>query len=92
MKKLLLLGIVPVILFSDDLKSLLEFAKQNNLKIDFFNKEDINSLQNDFSKSMATKFFGIKGVAEPASLLASKYKTLFLSKRIYGNTTIAASF
>jgi cobalt-precorrin 5A hydrolase len=70
----------------------LEFAKQNNLKIDFFNKEDINSLQNNFSKSMATKFFGIKGVAEPASLLASKYKTLFLNKRIYGNTTIAASF
>ena len=30
MKKLLLLGIVPVILFSDDLRLLLEFAKQNN--------------------------------------------------------------
>jgi outer membrane protein TolC len=30
MKKLLLLGIVPAILFGDDLRSLLEFAKQNN--------------------------------------------------------------
>lgn len=30
MKKLLLLGIVPALLFGDDLKSLLEFAKENN--------------------------------------------------------------
>jgi len=30
MKKLLLLGIVPVLLLGDDLRSLLDFAKQNN--------------------------------------------------------------
>ena len=30
MKKLLLLSIVPALMFGDDLKSLLEFAKQNN--------------------------------------------------------------
>ncbi|ADN09369.1 TolC family protein [Sulfurimonas autotrophica] len=30
MKKLLLLGIVPALLFGDDLKSLLDFAKENN--------------------------------------------------------------
>ncbi len=71
---------------------LLEFAKEINKELVFFNKEEINSLEQNFSPSQATKFFNIKGVAEPASLLASKNKTLFLSKRIYGGITIAASF
>ena len=70
----------------------LEYAKEKSLEIEFFTKEHINSLTQDFSPSQATKFFSIKGVAEPASLLASKNKTLFLNKRVYGNVTIAASF
>jgi cobalt-precorrin 5A hydrolase len=70
----------------------LEYAKSIDKKIEFFNEDDINSLSEDFSPSQATKFFNIKGVAEPASLLASKHKTLFLSKRIYGGITVAASF
>jgi cobalt-precorrin 5A hydrolase len=71
---------------------LLEFAKDSNKELKFFNKDEINLLEEDFSPSQATKFFNIKGVAEPASLLASRTKTLFLSKRIYGNVTIACSF
>jgi len=71
---------------------LLEYAKDMCLDIEFFNEEDINSLTQNFSPSQATKFFNIKGVAEPASLLASEHKTLFLSKRIYGNVTVASSF
>ncbi len=71
---------------------LLEFAKAINKELKFFNANEINELEQNFSPSQATKFFNIKGVAEPASLLASKNKTLFLSKRIYGNVTIAASF
>ncbi|WP_366939780.1 cobalamin biosynthesis protein, partial [Sulfurimonas sp.] len=58
----------------------------------FFSEDAINALTQEFSPSQATKFFNIKGVAEPASLLASKNKTLFLSKRIYGGVTVAASF
>ncbi|SFV64553.1 Cobalamin biosynthesis protein CbiG [hydrothermal vent metagenome] len=76
---------------SDEI-GLLEFAKNINKDIKFFSSEDINELEEKFSPSEATRFFNIKGVAEPASLLASEEKTLFLAKRIYGNVTIASSF
>ena len=71
---------------------LLEYAKDVEKELKFFNADEINELEQNFSPSQATKFFNIKGVAEPASLLASEYKTLFLSKRIYGAVTVAASF
>ncbi len=71
---------------------LLEYAEEKKITLEFFNAEDINALTQQFSPSQATKFFNIKGVAEPASLLASEYKTLFLAKRIYGSVTVAASF
>ena len=76
---------------SDEI-GLLEYAKDVDKEIKFFNEGEINALEQNFSPSQATKFFNIKGVAEPASLLASENKTLFLSKRIYGAVTIAASF
>jgi cobalt-precorrin 5A hydrolase len=75
-----------------DEKGLLEYAANSNKELEFFSEDAINALTQDFSPSQATKFFNIKGVAEPASLLASKYKTLFLNKRIYGAVTVAASF
>jgi len=71
---------------------LLEYAKEHQLELVFFDEDAINALSQEFSPSQATKFFNIKGVAEPASLLASKHRTLFLSKRIYGGVTVAASF
>jgi cobalt-precorrin 5A hydrolase len=71
---------------------LLEYAQSKNLPLKFFNEAEINSLEEDFSPSMATRFFNIKGVCEPAALLASREKTLFVNKRIYGNVTIAAAF
>jgi len=71
---------------------LLEYAKESAKEIEFFDEDAINSLTQEFSPSQATKFFNIKGVAEPASLLASKNRTLFLNKRVYGGVTIAASF
>ncbi len=71
---------------------LLEYAKEQKLVLEFYDEDAINSLTQEFSPSQATKFFNIKGVAEPASLLASKNKTLFLNKRIYGAVTVAASF
>ncbi len=75
-----------------DEEGLLSYAKSVDTALEFFSEDAINALTQEFSPSQATKFFNIKGVAEPASLLASKYKTLFLSKRIYGGVTIAASF
>lgn len=75
-----------------DEEGLIEYAKQKELEIKFFDEDAINALTQDFSPSQATKFFNIKGVAEPASLLASENRTLFLSKRIYGGVTVGASF
>lgn len=75
-----------------DEKGLLEFANNNNIKIQFFDKENINRLENDFSKSASTKFFGLKGVAEPSAILGSKYKELIIKKSVYfKSVTIACA-
>ncbi len=75
-----------------DEKGLIELAHKYNKNLLFFNKEQINALEQEFSESKATKFFEIKGVAEPSAVLASEFKTLFIKKHIYKNTTIAAAF
>jgi cobalt-precorrin 5A hydrolase len=73
-------------------KGLLEFAKDEGFKIEFFSKDDINSVEKEFSASASTKFFGLKGVAEPSSVLASEYKELIFKKRAYfGAITIAGA-
>jgi cobalt-precorrin 5A hydrolase len=75
-----------------DEESLNIVAKQINKELIFYDKETINSLKGDFSPSEAQKYFNIKGVAEPAAILAAKQKTLFVSKHKYKNTTFAAAF
>jgi len=73
-----------------DEEGLLEFVKEYNFKIEFFKKEDINNLEREFSKSASTKFFGLKGVAEPSSILTSEYRELVIKKEVYfGAVTIA---
>ena len=75
-----------------DEKGLLEFAKKYNFDIKFFNETQINNLEGEFSKSASTKFFGLKGVAEPSSVLVSKYKELIIPKEVYDKKiTIAAA-
>jgi cobalt-precorrin 5A hydrolase len=66
-----------------DEKGLLEFASKYNFDIKFYNEQEINSLQGEFSPSQATKFFGLKGVSEPSSILVSKYKELIIPKNVY---------
>jgi cobalt-precorrin 5A hydrolase len=66
-----------------DEDGLLEFAKKYNFEIKFFNEEEINNLEGTFSPSQATKFFGLKGVAEPSSMLVSKYKELIIPKEVF---------
>lgn len=67
----------------NDEKGLLEFASKYDFEIKFFNKEEINSLEQEFSKSQATKFFDLKGVSEPSAVLVSKYKELLIKKEVY---------
>jgi len=71
-------------------KGLLEFARENEFRIVFYDDYDINALQNEFSESASTKFFGIKGVAEPCSLLLSDYKELIFKKEVYFNSVTIA--
>ena len=70
-----------------DEQGLLDFASYHNWEIHFYNKASINDLEQEFSKSASTKFFGLKGVAEPSSILASTYKELIIKKEVY-NTSI----
>lgn len=77
----------------NDEEALYLLAKDLNAELIFFSENDINSLNKiEFSNSKAQKFFNIKGVAEPSAVLASKFRTLFIKKNIYKNTTIAAAF
>ena len=66
-----------------DEKGLLKFANKYNFAIKFFDENQINSLEGEFSPSQATKFFGLKGVAEPSGVLISKYKELIIPKEVY---------
>lgn len=75
-----------------DEEALLQLAEDLNIELALFSDEDINSLDMEFSKSQAQKHFNIKGVAEPAAVLSSRFKTLFIKKNVYKNTTIAAAF
>lgn len=66
-----------------DEKGLLEFANKYNFDIKFYNESEINNLEGEFSPSASTKFFGLKGVSEPSSVLISKYKELIIPKEVY---------
>jgi len=71
---------------------LLQFAKSLNIPLYFFTKDDINQLPNQFSQSASTKFFGLKGVAEPSAILGSDFKELVIPKTVYyKSVTIACA-
>ena len=73
-------------------QGLLEFAKEYNFDIMFYDKDKINSIENLLSNSKATEFFGIKGVAEPSAILSSNYKELVFKKEVYNKKiTIAGA-
>lgn len=84
-------GIASFVAKNDE-EALLAFAGKYKFPLRFFSEEEINSLTQEFSESMAGKYFGIKGVAEPCAVLASSQKALVLKKHIYGDVTLAAAF
>jgi cobalt-precorrin 5A hydrolase len=75
-----------------DEEGLLQYASEKKIVLKFFGDEKINALSGSFSESMAGKYFGIKGVAEPCAVLASENGYLFLRKHVYGDVTLAAAF
>ncbi len=68
-----------------DEAGLLAFARAQGLSITFYDPEAINGLEAAFSPSASTRFFGIKGVAEPSAVLASTYHELLFPKEVYLN-------
>ena len=75
-----------------DEKGLLAFASHYELGITFYDKERINALEQTFSPSASTKFFGLKGVAEPSAVLGSHHKELVIKKEVYNKAiTIAGA-
>jgi cobalt-precorrin 5A hydrolase len=71
---------------------LLAFAKNYALPIRFYTKDAINALEQKFSDSASTKFFGLKGVAEPSAVLTSAYKELILKKEnFFKSVTVAGA-
>lgn len=73
-----------------DETGLLEFAKKYGFDIQFYEKDAINALENEFSQSASTKFFGLKGVAEPSAVLGSEYKELIMGKKVYFKSVTVA--
>jgi cobalt-precorrin 5A hydrolase len=75
-----------------DEAGLLELAEHYGWRIDFFDAEAINALPQTFSPSASSRFFGLKGVAEPSAVLASTYHERILPKEVYFDSiTIAGA-
>ncbi len=82
-------------LASIDLKAdeagLLAFAESRKLRIDFYNKDQLNGVA-DVSRSDAVmRATGAKGVAEPAALLSADSDKLLVRKMKWKDVTIAVA-
>ncbi len=70
---------------------LLQFAKENCWRIDFFDSNTINKLTNLEISFAALKAVGAIGVAEPAALLSAQSNQLLSRKRKWKNVTMAVA-
>ena len=80
-------------LASIDLKNdepgLLEFAERHGYTIDFYNRDQLNGVENVSTSAAVLKATGAKGVAEPAAVLASGGGHLLVNKMKWANVTVA---
>jgi len=72
-----------------DEEGLLEFAKINNLTIDFYTNKQLNSVKATRPSQTVFKATGAVGVAEPAALLSAGNNELFMEKGKWQNVTLA---
>ncbi|MBW2658007.1 MAG: cobalamin biosynthesis protein [Deltaproteobacteria bacterium] len=73
----------------NDETGLLQFAENNHWRIDFYDKDAINTLNNLEISVAALKAVGAIGVAEPTALLSSRTNLLISRKRKWKNITMA---
>jgi len=82
-------------LASIDLKQdevgLLAFAEEQGWRIDFFNKDELNRVENVTVSEAALWNVGAIGVAEPAALLSAQSNDLLVGKRKWHNVTMAVA-
>jgi len=78
-----------------DEPGMLEFADNKKIKIKFYAKEQLNSVENVSSSAAVFAATGAKGVAEPAALLAADtilgHGTLIVRKRKWKDVTAAVA-
>ncbi|MDD3814674.1 MAG: cobalt-precorrin 5A hydrolase [Desulfocapsaceae bacterium] len=65
-----IVGIASIDLKADE-AGLLQFAKENNLPIRFYSKDELNRVEGVSTSSAVLAATGAKGVAEPAAMLAA---------------------
>jgi len=69
---------------------LIELAKELDLPIRFFTREELNQVEDIKTPSdMVKKHIGVKSVCEAAAILASSHGKLIVPKQIMGNVTTA---
>jgi len=80
-------------LASIDLKSdeqgLLAFAERHGLPLDFFNRDQLNTVDGVSTSAVVLRATGARGVAEPAAVLASGGGRLLVKKMKWPNVTVA---
>ncbi len=72
-----------------DEAGLIEFARDSGLKLIFFTKEQLNSVENVSHSDAVMKATGAKGVSEPAAILASGNGRLLVRKMKWKDVTTA---
>ncbi|MDH3359630.1 MAG: cobalamin biosynthesis protein, partial [Desulfobulbaceae bacterium] len=82
-------------LASIDLKNdeagLLAFAESRKLRIDFYNKDQLNAVVGVSRSDTVLRATGAQGVSEPAALLSANSKKLLVRKMKWKDVTIAVA-
>jgi cobalt-precorrin 5A hydrolase len=71
-------------------KGLLEFARQNRYPLDFYSKDELNSVPDLTPSAAVLKATGAQGVAEPAAILSSNGQ-LLIGKQKWQDVTLAVA-
>ncbi|WP_456387173.1 cobalt-precorrin 5A hydrolase [Desulfolithobacter sp.] len=74
-----------------DERGLLEFAGIHGYPLVFFNRDQLNRVDNVSSSDVVFKATGAKGVAEPAAILAAENGRLLVRKMKWPNVTVAVA-
>jgi len=70
---------------------LLTFAEKHGIPLTFFSKEEIDQVVPPHPSETVERLVGVKGVAEPAAVLAANGGELLVEKVKRGNLTVAAA-